>query len=412
MEDSPTRSITALKYYKDFRLLWIGQFVSTTGNQMMIVALNWHIYVLTKSAFALGMLGLMRFVPIVIFSLIAGNIADSHDRKKIQLYSALIMGILSAVLAFLTFHGTVNATQIYILTLLTAIFSSFETPARQAFVPNLVKREHLSNALSLNIIMWQTATIVGPALCGFLIAALGVGSIYVIDALSFGVVIITLLCIKTSGIPSTHQVKLSLSSILEGLQFVKSKTIIWSTMLLDFFSTFFSSAFALLPIFAQDILHVGPQGLGILFAAPSIGAILAGFIMAHVHNLKHQGAILLGSVAVYGLATILFGLSTSFALSLLALFILGAGDSVSAIIRNTVRQITTPDHIRGRMTGVNMIFFKGGPQLGEFEAGVLAAAVGGPVSVIIGGIGTLLAVGIMTYCIPTLRKYQGDEVIA
>jgi MFS family permease len=181
-------------------------------------------------------------------------------------------------------------------------------------------------------------------------------------------------------------------------------------MLLDFFSTFFSSAYALLPIFAQDILHVGPQGLGILFAAPGIGAVLAGLVMAHMHNIKKQGMILLASVGVYGFATILFGVSTSFTLSLLALFLIGAGDSISAVIRNTVRQIATPDHMRGRMTGVNMIFFKGGPQLGEFEAGLLASALGGPWSVVIGGIGTIVAVGVMAFFIPTLRKYQGDEV--
>jgi MFS family permease len=397
--------------YRDFRLLWFGQLVSTTGNQMMIVALNWHIYLLTKSALSLGMLGLVRFFPIIIFSLIAGNIADAHNRKKIQFLCAIALGILAVILAALTYSDMVTPMIIYILTGLSAIFSSLETPARQAFLPKLVKREHLPNAFSLNIIMWQTATIIGPAAAGFLIAELGVGSIYVFDAISFAAVLISLALIQTKGAIEGTVVKMSIHSILEGLHFVKSKSIIWSTMLLDFFSTFFSSAYALLPIFAQDILHVGPQGLGILFAAPSIGAVGAGFVMAHMQHIKRQGVILLVSVGLYGFATILFGISKSFTLSLFALFLIGVGDSVSAIIRNTVRQIATPDYMRGRMTGVNMIFFKGGPQLGEFEAGLLAAAIGGPWSVVIGGIGTVVAVGVMAYVVPTLRKYQGDEVL-
>jgi MFS family permease len=192
----------------------------------------------------------------------------------------------------------------------------------------------------------------------------------------------------------------------EGLHFVKSKTMIWSTMLLDFFSTFFASATALIPIFAKDVLAVGPSGLGLLYAAPAIGAVLAGLSVAHRPRLSHQGILLLVSVGFYALGTILFGISHIFVLSFLALIMVGSGDSISTIIRNTIRQLETPDYIRGRMTSVNMIFFIGGPQLGDFEAGVLASLVGGPISVVIGGVGTLVVVGIMALAIPVLRKYD------
>lgn len=209
----------------------------------------------------------------------------------------------------------------------------------------------------------------------------------------------------TTGEIAGESGKVSLQAILEGLSFVKSKTIIWSTMLLDFFGTFFASATALLPIYAQSILHVGPIGFGFLYAAPSVGAVCAGLILAYKGTITQQGKWLLVSVAVYALATILFGFSRVFFVSFIALFLVGAGDSISTVIRNTIRQLSTPDYIRGRMTAINMIFFMGGPQLGEFEAGALAAVVGAPISVAIGGIGTLIVVGIVAATIPVLRKY-------
>lgn len=264
--------------------------------------------------------------------------------------------------------------------------------------------------MSLNVITWQLAIIVGPSLAGILIGRFGVGSVYVFDTVSFIAAITSILLIRHSGNIEQKTSDVSIKAVFEGFKFIKSKTIIWSTMLLDFFSTFFSSATALLPIFARDILHVGPQGLGFLYAAPAIGAVIAGFVVTHIGNFGRQGIILLVSVVFYAVGTILFGISTSFWFSVFALMIVGAGDSVSAIIRNVVRQIATPDYIRGRMISVNAIFFIGGPQLGEFEAGVLAALVGAPISVVIGGIGTLIVVAIMGAAIPILRRYDRHDV--
>lgn len=396
----------ALKY-RDFRLIWLGLLVSNIGTQMQFASINWHIFILTGSAVSLGLIGLSRFIPITIFSLIGGAIADTHNRKRILLVTQTILTILSLILAFTTINHTVTPLIIYVITALAATTIAFDVPPRQAIIPSLVHKKHLTSAMSLNVTMWYSAMIIGPALSGFIIKLFGVGGIYLINAFSFLAVISALVLMKTSGDIEGEPSTISLSAIWEGLVFVKSKTIIWSTMLLDFLSTFFSSATALLPIFAEKILHVGPIGFGFLYAAPAIGAVIAGYFTARKGTYKNEGKILLVSVLIYGIATVIFGFSKFFALSLFALLLVGAGDSISSIIRNTIRQLETPDYIRGRMTSINMIFFIGGPQLGEFEAGILAALVGAPLSVALGGIGTIAAVGLLAGTIPVLRRYSG-----
>ncbi|HLD01974.1 MAG TPA: MFS transporter [Patescibacteria group bacterium] len=392
--------------HRDFRLIWFGQIISNTGSHMQIVALNWQIYLLTHSPVALGLIGLFRFLPIVVFSLIGGSFADAHNRKRILIISETLLAIFAVILAVTTFQGSITPTVIYAITICAAILTSFDMPARQAFVPSLVPKSALTNALSLNSIMWQIALIIGPTIAGFIIAHSGIEQVYILNAASYVLSTILLLFIRADGsIMGTPSI-VGIAAIKEGLRFVKTRTMIWSTMLLDFFSTLLAGATALMPIFASDILHVGPQGLGFLYAAPAVGAVVAGYIIAHLGEIRKQGKVLLASVVLYAVGTILFGLSKHFQLSLLALFIIGAGDSISTIIRNTIRQISTPDAIRGRMTSINMIFFMGGPQLGEFEAGVLAAFVGAPMAVVTGGVGTLVVVGLMAAFIPSLRKYD------
>jgi MFS family permease len=390
----------------DFRLLWFGQFVSNTGSQMQIVALNWQIYVLTHSAIALGLIGLVRVIPIIIFSLIGGAVADAYDRKKIMYVTQSAMLLFSLILTIATFTNHITPLIMYVTTALAAGARSFDVPARQAFVPRLVKREWLANALNLNSIMLQTATILGPVIAGFLIGRIGIGFVYGFDAASFIAVIIGLFLMQTSGSIQGIRSDVSLAGIQAGITYIISQPIIWSTMLLDFFSTFFASATALLPIYAKDILQVGPEGLGLLYAAPAVGAVIAGSILAHFSRLRKEGIVILVAVAVYAVGTIIFGFSHFFLLSFLALFFVGLGDNISTIIRSTVRQLITPDIMRGRMTSINMIFALGGPQLGEFEAGVLASSVGAPFSVIIGGVLTLVVVGAMGIGIPKLRKFD------
>lgn len=392
--------------YRDFFLLWLGQLISFTGTQMQMVALNWQIYEITHSAFALGLIGFFRFVPIVFFSLIGGSVSDVHNRKVILYVTQISMGILAALLGILTFTGHITATNIYLITIFTSIATAFDSPARQAFMPNLVPKEHLSNAMSLYNIMWQVASIGGPALAGLALATIGVGNIYVLNALSFGALMLGIFFIHNTGEVTGEKSSVSLPAIIEGLIFVKSTTIIWSTMLLDFISTFFASATSLIPLFAKDILHVGPIGLGLLYAAPAAGAIFSGFLMAHKGHVHRPGPLLLSGIAVYGLGTILFGIAPTFLLALLGLGMVGAGDSISTILRNVIRQLATPDSLRGRMTAVNMIFFAGGPQLGDFEAGLLASAIGGPWSVVVGGVATLVFVTFAATKIPILQKYE------
>jgi MFS family permease len=340
---------------------------------------------------------------------VGGNFADVHNRKRVQFITQIILAVLSLILAVTTLSNTVTPAIIYIVTIGTAIVVAFDLPARQALIPNLVDRKHLPSAMSLNFIMFQTSLVIGPAIGGFLIGASGVGIVYLINAFSFSSVLLALFLIKTSGEPIGEKSTVSLSAMLDGLKFVRSKTLIWSTMILDFFSTLFASATVILPIFAKDILMVGPEGLGLLYAAPSVGAVLTGLVMANFPRIKNQGIILLSAVGVFGVATIVFGLSKNFLVSLIALGFVGAGDSVSTIIRNVIRNIETPDYIRGRMTSINMIFFMGGPQLGEFEAGLLAAFVGAPLSVVVGGAGSLIVVGFVAAFIPTIRRYQNHE---
>ncbi|OGH13015.1 MAG: hypothetical protein A2687_01225 [Candidatus Levybacteria bacterium RIFCSPHIGHO2_01_FULL_38_26] len=409
-EKNESQRYAALKY-RDFRYLWTGQFVSVVGRQIQIVAVNWHIYLLTNSAIALGLVGLMRFVPIVIFSLIGGSAADVFNRKKIMLVSQILMAFFAVILTISTFTGTVNPLIIYAIVILSATATSFDTPARQALIPNLVERKHLANAMSLNVIMFQTSMIVGPLIAGLLLARFNIGVAYGVDAITYIASIFSILLIKAPGKVQGASTVFSLGSIKEGLVFVKSKPIIWSTMVLDFFSTLFASTPALFPIFAKDVLNIGAQGLGMLHAAPSIGAVITGFILAHMRTLSNQGIILLVSIAFYAAATIIFGLSKFLPLSLFALFLVGAGDSVSTIIRNTIRQIATPDYIRGRMTSINMIFFSGGPQLGEFQSGIMAAFIGAPFAVAIGGTATLVVVGIMSWAVPVLRRYDNHKTL-
>lgn len=372
---------------------------------MQFVAINWHVYILTHSAFALGLIGLLRFLPILIFSLLGGAVADAKSRKKVLFITQSILIILSLVLALTTMLNIVNVLIIYIFTLFYSTTLAFDTPARQALFPNLVEKNDLGSAMSLNSIMIQSAKILGPTISGLLIAQTNLGFIYGINAISFVAVLISLYFIKTSGMIE-NVVPISIKGILEGFRYIKTQTIIWSTMLLDFFSTFFASATALLPIFAKDILHTGPVELGLLYAAPSMGAVAAGIFIANRSYLKKQGLILLTAIYFYAIGTIIFGISTIFPISFIAMFIVGAGDSISTIIRNIIRQIETPDHIRGRTNAINMIFYMGGPGLGDFEAGLLAGIMGGPVSVIIGGVGTLLVATVMGVGIPTLRKYD------
>jgi MFS family permease len=399
--------------HRNFRLLWTGQLISVTGTMMQTAAILWHVSLLVAPnhrGLALGLVGLVRVVPIVTFSLVSGVVADVLDRRRLMLVTQSLMALLAGCLAWLTFRGVSVVWPIYVLSALTSAAGAFDAPARQALVPNLVPRAHLANALSLNTIVFQAASVTGPSLAGLTIATLGVGWAYLLNALSFVAVIVGLLMMRgVKGAAAPGSSEISLRAAAEGLRFVFAAPMIRSTMLLDFFATFFSSATALLPIFAQDVLNVGARGYGWLYAAPAAGALLASVAMVRfVDVIERRGLTLLWSVAAYGLATVVFGLSRSFWLTFACLAATGAADTIGMVLRNIVRQLETPDHLRGRMTGVNMVFFMGGPQLGELEAGLAANWFGAVASVVSGGIGSLVATAWVAAATPALRRYRRE----
>ena len=406
---SSSHSAFAALRHRDFRLLWLGQIVSVTGSQMQFVAINWHVYLLTKSAFALGLVGLFRGVPIIVCSLAGGVVADAFDRKRTMVVTQTVMLLTAALLTAETLAGLTSVWPIYLLSSLSAAAQAFDTPARQALMPTLVPEEDFPNAVSLGIIVFNIAIIIGPAIAGFILAETGPAIIYGFNALSFLAVIGAVIAMRTSGKPDLQRGRreaLSFGALKEGLRFVWQTPIIVQTMTLDFAATFFASATLLLPIFAQERLHVGARGYGFLAAAPAIGSVLTALVMARVGSFRKQGRLVVASVAVFGVATAGFGVSTVYWLSLLMLAITGAADTVSTVLRQTIRQLVTPNQLRGRMTSINMMFFMGGPQLGELEAGSLAALIGAPLSVVVGGLGSLICAAIAAVKSKSLMEFE------
>ena len=420
--------------HRDFRRLIGAQLLSLTGSQMQTVAINWHIYLLTRSPLALGFVGATRVVPIIIFSLWGGVVADRYDRRRVMIITQLAMTGVALALATLTVARSETLFAIYSLNFLSAAAGAFDNPARNALIPRLIPPAELSGALSLNFSVFQTAMITGPAVAGLILAGhaaalpgsgahggtllpntAGLTLIYFINAASFLAVILALATMRTSGAPErgagdAHPWE----ALKEGLRFVFTTPLMVWTMGLDFLATFFSGSMSLLPIFADQVLQVGAKGYGALVSAPAIGA-LAGSLFLSIRPLpSRQGPIFLASVAAYGAATVLFGLARSFWLTLAALAAVGLSDAISTVVRQTLRQLITPDRLRGRMTSVNAIFFMGGPQLGELEAGLVAsffasAAVGVTVAVVSGGAATIVIVAIVAAIATSLRRYDAGE---
>jgi len=377
---------------------------------MQLWALFWHVNQLNDNPIALGGIGLSRLIPVISFSLLGGALADSYDRRKVLFVTQGSAALLALTLGLLTQYGDVTIWHIYVITALQATAVAFDGPSRQALVPNLVPKKDLPNAFSMTFTSFQIGSVVGPALSGFVIAFAAQEAVYYFNAISFLSVILALKMIGT--VPqsiSENTAGVSLPAIREGIQFIISKPIILSSMMLDFVATFFASANTLMPIIAKDVLNVGVVEYGYLSASPAVGAVIAALIISQAKEIRRQGPLFLGAVGIFGIATILFGMTTSFTVAWLAIAATGAADGVSTIIRNTVRQLQTPDHIRGRMTSVNQIFFQGGPQLGEMEAGAVAQFFGAPFAVVSGGIGCLLGMSLIVWKWPQLTTYNGDE---
>ena len=410
-------------HYHDYRLMWFGLFVSTVGSQMQLTAVNWHIFELLRGqtftvelfgrtltlgaeALGLGTLGLVRVIPIILFALAGGLLADTRNRRTLLIYTQLASVFFAGLLALLTLTGRDTVPVIYLLSAALAGVAAFEQPSRQSLMPHLVPKEAFANAVSLNTLMFTGASVLGPALGGIVLAYAGVATVYLVNALSFLTVVISLVFLTYRGEAAVSAVGLGWGALLDGLRFTFHTPIIWSTMMLDFLATFFSSARTMLPIVAGDILGLGPVGYGWLSAAQPVGSIVAGSVVTLRGEMNKQGAVLLVSVLLYGVATIFFGLTTSVVLAFVFMALTGAADTVSTVIRGTLRQLLTPDALRGRMTSVNMVFFMGGPQLGEMEAGLAAAAFGVPFAIVSGGIATVVLTMLIAWKYPMLRRFD------
>lgn len=398
--------------HKKFFYLWLGQLISITGTQMQLWALFWHINQIDKNPIALGGIGVARILPVIIFSLIGGALADSVDRRKVMFATQSVAAVLALILALFTQFGQITIWHIYIITALQAVVVAFDGPSRQALIPNLLPKEDLPNAFSMTFTAFQAGAVIGPALTGFFIAGFGQEAVYYFNALSFVAVLIALLMIgevpqaigeKTAGI--------SMEAIKDGIRFILSKPIIFSTMMVDFVATFFASASTLMPIIAKDVLNVGVVEYGYLSAASAVGAVAVALVISQIKEIRKQGKVFLIAVIIFGIATIIFGITKSFIVAWLAIAVTGGADGVSTIVRNTIRQLQTPDHVRGRMTSINQIFFMGGPQLGEIEAGGVAQFFGAPFAVITGGIGCIVGTLLIIWKWPQLKDYNGDEPI-
>lgn len=398
--------------HRQFRLIWGGLIISMIGSQMQQWALFWHISQLSSAPIAVSIVGGVRFTAVVCFSMIGGLVADRYERRSILFVTQSIALTVALVLGLLTMLHAIQLWHIYMLTAVQAAAMAFDLPARQSLVPNLVPREDLPNAFSLQSIAFNTGAIVGPALSGLTIAYWGQEFTYLANSLSYLAVIAALgmmgAVAQQQGVIRTGM-RAALQDMRSGVNFIRSQPLILSSMVLDFGATFFASANTLLPYFAQFVLHVNEVAYGWLASAASVGAVAVGLVISQFGRIHNQGKLLLGSVLLFGISAIIFGASRSYAVVFAALVLGGAADSISTIIRNTIRNLQTPDRLRGRMTGINQIFFSGGPQLGEIEAGALAQGMGVPFAIITGGIGTILMVALISARWPVLLHYNGDE---
>ena len=402
---SPQRDPYAALRFLDFRLLLAGRFISSLGNQMLSFAVGWELWVRTQSALALGLVGLVQVIPVVLFSLPAGHVADQYNRKRIVVITQILLAICSLGLALLSFfQGPILL--VYVCLFGIGLARAFNDPASSTLLPQTVPPGIFTSAATWSSSAWQLAAIIGPALAGVLVALLNsVTVIYVLDAMAAVTFLVLVFLIKGRQLALSRKAA-TLDSLAEGLRFIRSDKVILAAITLDMFAVLFGGAVTLLPIYATNILNVGPKGLGLLRAAPSIGALIMALVMAHLPPLRHAGRTLLLAVTGFGVATILFGLSTSFWFSVLMLVLLGGLDNISVLIRATLILTRTPDEMRGRTSAVNSIFISASNELGGFESGLTAALFGPVIAVVAGGIGTILVVLAIAKIWPEMRELK------
>jgi MFS family permease len=387
--------------HRDFACYCGSRFLSALAIQMQNVAVGWLVYDLTSDPLALGLVGLAGFLPAICLALVTGHVADRFDRRTVLMTCYAVMTLSGLGLLAHTLSASTTVWPIYVITLIYGSARAFANPAGQALLPNLVPVAQFRHAVAWNSSAWQTATIIGPALGGILYA-FGGNVVFGASAAAYALTTLLVAVIAHRGSAGGRE-KPSWASLIAGVLFIRSRPVILGAISLDLFAVLLGGATALLPIYARDILLVGPLGLGLLRSMPAAGAVVMALLLAHRPLERHTGRRMLMAVGVFGLATIVFGLSANLYLSLACLFVLGAADMISVYVRQTLVQLETPDAMRGRVAAVNSVFIGASNELGEFESGVLAALVGPVAAVVLGGVGTIAVAGLWARWFPALR---------
>jgi MFS family permease len=371
---------------------------------MLSVAVGWQMYALTHDAFSLGFVGLAQFLPMVLLTFVVGQLADRYDRRKIVFFCQIIEGVTAALLLIGNISGWLGREQILMAAAILGACRAFDGPTSSSLLPQLVPKEMLQKAIAWSTSAGQTAQILGPSLGGVLYS-FGPAFIYSTSTVALLVAGILTWFIRVEK--SERKLEpVTMRSVFSGLEFVYRHPVILGTISLDLFAVLLGGATALLPMFAQDILHTGPWGLGLMRTAPAVGALLMSFILAYKPLKKAIGPTLFGALVVFGLATMLFAISKNLFVSLLALCLIGASDVISVVIRSSLVQLQTPDEMRGRVNAVNSLFIGTSNQLGEFESGMLAGFIGAPPAALVGGLGTIIVAGLWMYLFPSIRKIR------
>ncbi|MBF6990478.1 MULTISPECIES: MFS transporter [Cupriavidus] len=386
-----------------FRRYWFARLCTTIGYQIFTVAVGWQMYDLTRDPLMLGMVGLVQFLPSVVLILMSGHVADRFDRRRIVRTCQSIEALLAAGMAVVSLTGWIDSHHIFIFVALIGATRAFENPTLQALLPSVVAPRQLPRAVALASSAGQTAIIIGPAIGGFAYVA-GPGVVYALSATLFVIAAVLVSGITLRQAAQRLTAPVSVSTVFAGFAYIRSRPVLLGAISLDLFAVLLGGAVALLPIYARDILHTGPWGLGLLRSSPAVGALVMALWLARHPLNRRSGRIMFGAVALFGVATVVFGVSTWLPLSMAALVVLGASDMISVVVRSTLVQLDTPDDMRGRVGAVNSVFIGASNQLGEFESGVTAALFGPVGAVILGGVGTLLVVAVWMRLFPALAS--------
>jgi MFS family permease len=401
--------LAPLRLDRDYRWLWAGQAVSGIGSQVTRLALPYQVYVLTGSTLAIAALTTVQLIPILIFSLGAGSVADAVDRRRLLLVTQVGLMACSAVLAWLALTPAPPLIALFVVAFVAAGLASIDQPARSSAVPRLVPPERLPAAIALGQLNFQIASVIGPAVAGVLIATIGLAGAYGLDVVSFAASFAGLLAIAPIA-PLTSAARPGLAAVREGLRFAMSRRVILSTFVIDLDAMIFGMPTSLFPVLALDVFHAGPTGLGLLGAAPAVGALLGALLSGWVSSVRRVGQAVIVAVAIWGVAITLFGLSTfSFVLALVFLAVAGAADVLSAVFRSTIVQLTTPDELRGRVSSIHILVVTSGPRLGDIEAAAAAAVIGAQASVISGGILCVIGVAVVARLFPELGRHVHES---